>query len=256
SPPDSFSQYCSEMEAYSDEKTYRETERYWAEKLTPVPSPLTLPTVRQRPLQRTYASRRDDFPVDASLTSSLKQLGARCGASFVNTLLVAFEVYLNRLTGQSDIVVGLPTAGQAATGHFNMVGHCVNLLPLRSSVNPATTFVDHLIKRKTELLDDYDHQQYTYGSLLKVLKIKRHRARVPLIPVVFNIDIGMDSRVVFSGIRHRLLSHPRVFENCELSVNATSTAESIVLEWSYNTHLFDAATIRRMMMDFEGMLGD
>jgi amino acid adenylation domain len=256
SPPDSFSQYCSEMEAYSDEKTYRETERYWAEKLTPVPSPLTLPTVRQRPLQRTYASRRDDFPVDASLTSSLKQLGARCGASFVNTLLVAFEVYLNRLTGQSDIVVGLPTAGQAATGHFNMVGHCVNLLPLRSSVNPATTFVDHLIKRKTELLDDYDHQQYTYGSLLKVLKIKRDRARVPLIPVVFNIDIGMDSRVAFPGIRHRLLSNPRVFENFELSVNATSTAESIVLEWSYNTHLFDAATIRRMMMDFEGMLAD
>ena len=247
-------QYNREMEAYAAREEYGHTLRYWLDKFREIPEPLTVPTDRPRPEERTYQSRRDDFVLDPLLVQSIKQLGITNGLSLVNTLLISFEVYLNRLTGQSDIVIGLPTAGQASTGHFNLIGHCVNLLPVRSTVLSSIPFIEHLKNRKPQLLDDYDHQLFTFGTLLKSLKIKRDSSRVPLVPIVFNIDMGMDANVSFPDIKHRLFSNPRAFENFEIFLNMTGSRDSFVLEWSYNTHLFDAATIKQMMADFEGLL--
>jgi len=248
------SQYNREMEAYAKSDGYQQTLRYWLDKFQEIPEPLTLPTDRFRPEERTYRSRRDDFVLDAALVQGIKQLGASNGLSLVNTLLISFEVYLSRLTGQSEVVVGLPTAGQAATGHFNLVGHCVNLLPIRSSIVSSMPFIEHLKRRKTQLLDDYDHQLFTFGTLLKSLKIKRDSSRVPLVPIVFNIDMGMDGNVSFPDIKHTLISNPRTFENFEIFLNLTGSRDTFVLEWSYNTHLFDAETIKKMMNDFESLL--
>jgi len=60
-------------------------------------------------------------------------MGAKSGCSLVTTLMVSYEVFLHLLTGQDDIVLGIPTAGQSATDNYALVGHCVNLLPLRSN---------------------------------------------------------------------------------------------------------------------------
>ena len=51
-------------------------------------------------------------------------------------LLAGFEVLLARLSGQEDVVVGVPAAGQSVGGHDGLVGHCVNMLPLRARVDP------------------------------------------------------------------------------------------------------------------------
>ena len=65
------------------------------------------------------------------LARRLKELGARNGCTFLNVLLAGFSAFIHRLTGQDDIVIGLPAAGQSIDGRDHLVGHCVNLLPLR-----------------------------------------------------------------------------------------------------------------------------
>src|SRR6185312_9164110 len=107
-----------------------------------------------------------------------------------------------------DLVVGLPSSGQAASGLTNVVGHCVNLLPLKSHIDPALPFTDYLKKRKKEVLDAYDHQRLTFGELIKKLYIPRDPSRVTLVPVMFNIDMGMDNSVAFDGLRFKLISNP------------------------------------------------
>lgn len=86
------------------------------------------------------------------------------------------------------------------------------------------------------------------------MKIQRDPSRVPLIPVVFNIDMGMDSNVNFEGLTFKLLSNPRAFETFEIFLNASGSEDSFVLEWSYNTTLFKASTIKGMMLTFEKIL--
>src|SRR5690606_40592334 len=91
-------------------------------------------------------------------------------------------------------------------------------------------------------------------TLLKKLAIARDSSRIPLIPIVFNIDIGMDANVSFSGLEHTLSNDPRSFENFEIFLNITGTEQVITFEWSYNTQLFKSATIERMMNEFEALL--
>ena len=252
---DSFSAYALMLEEQAHSVEVVEAEAYWLNQFAgPVPV-LDLPTDRPRPSLRTFASAREDWDVSPQLVTQLKQLGTQSGCSFMSTLLAGFEVWLYRLTGQSDVVVGVLAAGQAATGMYNLVGHCVNLLPMRSQVIGHQTFSDYLQVRKSTILDAYDHQQFTFGSLVEKLKIPRDASRIPLVPVLLNIDQGLDnSKLPFDGLTAELLSNPRAYENFELSVNATELNGRLTLEWQYNTNLFDAATIRRRISEFETLL--
>ncbi|HTF27513.1 MAG TPA: amino acid adenylation domain-containing protein, partial [Flavitalea sp.] len=215
---------------------------------------MNLPVDFQRPVVRTFKSRRDDFKVDGSLVDRVKKMGAKAGCSFVTTMLAAFEVLLHHVTGQDDIVLGLPAAGQSANGSDNLIGHCVNLLPLRSFPVDNITFDEYLKTRKKAIFDAYDRQQFTFGSLLKKLPLSRDRSRVPLVPVIFNIDTAMNNGVFFEGLKHKLISNPRAFETFEIFLNVTGSEDALFLEWSYNIQLFSPATISGMMEKFEKIL--
>jgi len=250
-----FSNYSKEELAYLKTEEYKEAESYWINQYNEVPV-LNIPTDKPRPSTRTFKSQRLDFQISKEMIDRVKKMGSKSGASLVSTLIASFETYLHLLTKQSTIVLGLPASGQSATGNYELVGHCVNMLPLKSKPTGSLSFTDYLQKRKSEILNDYDHQQFTFGTLLKKLSIARDSSRIPLIPVIFNIDMGMDANVSFSGLKHQLSSDPRSFENFEIFLNITGTGQALTFEWSYNTHLFRVETIKRMMNEFEALLED
>ncbi|MGI4751304.1 MAG: non-ribosomal peptide synthetase [Janthinobacterium lividum] len=248
------SDYVSEQLQAIQTETYVQTKQFWLDQFaTKIPETL-LPTEFPRPKTRTYKSRRNDFKLNPQLIAAIKKTGAKTGCSFVVTLLSAFEIWLHQLTKQQDIVLGLPAAGQSVAGYYGLTGHCVNLLPLKSSYQPETTFNSYLKQRKSEVLDALEHQQFSLGSLLKLLPIKRDASRIPLIPVVFNMDMNMDDGVVFTGLSHQLHYNARAFETFELFLNASGSEKDLTLEWSYNTQLFKPETIQKMMTGFEKLL--
>ena len=249
-----FSQYALDQLAFSETDEYKNIVQYWVDQFKDDAPVLNLPTDFPRPSVRTYKSQRDDYALNKELVSLVKAMGAKAGCSFVTTLLSAFEVFLHRVTGQNDIVLGLPAAGQSATGNYSLVGHCVNLLPLRTSFDGEISFLEYLKARKKQIFNDYEHQQFTFGSLLKKLNIVRDASRVPLVPVVFNIDLGLDDGVAFEGLKHQLGYNPREYENFEIFLNASGSEQLLVLEWSYNTQLFKSSTINRMMDEFKSLL--
>lgn len=248
------SDYASEQAQFKLSAAYKETENYWLNQYKDNVPVLDLPTDNPRIAPRSYKGNRMDIPISKEMASQLKAIGAKAGCSLVTTLLAAFEVFLYKETHQRDIVVGLPSSGQAASGLTNVVGHCVNLLPLRSSINPSVSFNDYLKKRKKEVLDAYDHQRLTFGELIKKRYIQRDPSRIPLIPVMFNIDMGMDNAVQFEGLDFKLISNPRYYENFELYLNATGSKKGIMLEWSYNTDLFKSETIRAFNDHYHNIL--
>lgn len=253
--PDRLSQYALQRDAEAGSPEAIATEAYWLQQFAPPPAALDLPTDRPRPALRTFDADREDYDLSADLVASLKQLSKATGCSFMTTLLASFEVLLHRLTGQDDLVVGVPAAGQAATDTYNLVGHCVNLLPLRTQINGQQAFREYLQARRSTILDAYDHQQFTFGSLLTKLVLPRDPSRIPLVSVIFNLDQGLDSdRLPFDGLTVECFSNPRRFENFELYVNATEFSDKVTLEWQYNTNLFDATTIRRRIREFETLL--
>ncbi len=249
-----YSDYAAQVLQNAHGPEHERVERFWLERFAPPLPRLDLPTDHPRPRVRTFEGDRFDLVVDPELVRALRRTATRAGASFVTTLLTAFEVWLHRITGCSDLVVGLPAAGQSDMGMKELVGHCVNLLALRSSISPERSFLEHLRERRSQVLDAFDHQRYTFGTLLGKLKVPREAGRIPLVPVVFNVDMNMDDGVAFDGLQHRFTSNPRAYENFELFLNATGKEDHLVLEWSYNRGLFERATIERWAHAFAGLL--
>ncbi len=217
---------------------------------------LDLPCDRPRPPIRTQRAGREDHVLPADLLAGVRQLGTRRGASLFATLIAGFSALLHRLTGQDDVVIGVPAAGQAASGQEGLVGHCVHMLPLRIQPHGELPFERLIDQSRSMLLDAYDHQRITFGRLLRALPIPRERSRLPLMSVIFNIDQALTGEHdAMPGLQLDLDSNARRFETFELFVNAVDLgAAGMRLECQYNADLFDAQTVARWLSGFELLL--
>ncbi|KLT66998.1 non-ribosomal peptide synthetase [Pedobacter sp. BMA] len=250
--PEAFqvSQFALVQEEYLRSQTFHETEQFWLQHFQHRIPEVNLPADFPRGALRTYHSRRIDQLLHQDVIETLRKCGAKIGCSLVTTMLSLFEILIHKKTLQTEMVIGLPSAEQAVTEFYNLVGHCVNILPIKSRIDPDVSLTDYLKAKREQLMDVYEHQQYSFSQLLSSLKTKRNQSRIPLVPIVFNIDMGMDSDVNFFDLKHQVVSNVRQSETFELFVNATDTAEGLTLEWNYNSQLFTSESINKMMDDF------
>ena len=231
----------------------REDEDYWAKQYADSIPVLELPIDRARASLKSFNSARKELRLDAALYDSLKKVGAKHGCTLFVTLLACFEALLSRLSGQQDLVVGVPMAGQTLLENGHLVGHCVNLIPLRCQIDPTARFVDHLKSVRGSVLDAQSHQHLTFGSLLRRLNIARDPSRKPLVSVTFNIDrIGVPFD--FGELTLEAVESPKRFLNFEISINIVDTGRDMLVECDYNTDLFTAATIGRWLGHYKVLL--
>jgi amino acid adenylation domain-containing protein len=222
--------------------------RYWVSRFDSSVPVLDLPSDRVRPARRTFNSRREELVVEPSLLDAIRKIGARNGASLHASLFSMYAALIARLGSTDEVVVGVPAAAQAAEGAESLVGHGVNLLPVRIGVDVEEDFVSFLKRARGTVLDAYDHQSSTFGSVLQKLKLDRDPSRLPLVAVQFNLDSAITPESLsLSGLRVSLRSLPRHFENFELFLNASQVDGGLVLECQYNSDLFDASTVRRWL---------
>ncbi|MDE0840493.1 MAG: condensation domain-containing protein, partial [Kiritimatiellae bacterium] len=214
--PYPFSAFAAEEKRRFTSGDFAVDEAYWLDQFKGTLPVLEIPVDRERPPVKTYRGHRIDIKIPDDITRGLKRVGSEAGSTFVNVLLSAFKVFISRMSGQPDVVVGLPAAGQMSVGQDSLVGHCVNLLPLRSHVDLSEPYVDYLRTIRSTLLGAYEHQWYTFGTLISKLNPLRIPGHIPLIPVIFNIDQSIDmGDIFFKGLQLEFLSNPGNFENFE-----------------------------------------
>lgn len=247
-PAPSFAEHA-EQQTGSDARRANEADtHWWLQQHQPVADALDLPADFARTPARSTASRREDLTLPPSLVEPLRALGSQHGASLFVTLFSAFAGLLARLSGQADLVVGVPAAGQAVNGEPGLVGHCVQLLPLRTQPELDRPFTEVLAQQRTVVLDAYEHPHCTFGQLLQKLQLLRDPARPPLVSLLFNLDSAIpEAGLATPALRTRLHSNPRTHETFELFLNATQAEDALVLECQYHTALFEAGTIRRWL---------
>jgi amino acid adenylation domain-containing protein len=265
--PDDLSDYSVELINFTRKSSYKDTKKFWTEYLSnPVPD-LKLPLDKGRPKYRTYACEVLEVPFEEHLLAKTKEFSGKQKVSLNHTLLSVFEIFLSDWTDQKDIVVGLPVAGQLLMNKPSLIGHCVHLLPLRSKIDPIQTFSEYLQARRKSYNQTLDHQAISFGSMVQDLQIKRDPARIPLIPITFNIDMGMDKMLAFKGLEHKLISNPKAYANFEIIINLFSSANENIFEWTYNKDLFDELSIaaagsrymaflEKILLNPEAKLGD
>ncbi|HMQ54320.1 MAG TPA: aminotransferase class III-fold pyridoxal phosphate-dependent enzyme, partial [Anaerolineae bacterium] len=251
--PTSFVAYATaEAEAQASPEV-AQTYQYWLDQFADLPSPLDLPTDRPRPAMKSYSGGTVKRTFKPEVAQALKRTAAAQGVTLFTMLLAAYNLLLSRLTGQEDIVVGVSAAGQAMTGQAPLVGHCVNLLPLRSRLDSEASFKDFLASIRIAVLDAYDHQQCTFGSILQRLKLGRDPSHLPLVQATFNLDPDLVGHG-FHGLAASMEPVPKQAVNFDIFFNINEGQGGLTANCHYNTDLFDEETISRWLGHYETLL--
>ena len=248
-----FSSYALKEHEEAELGTYAQNERYWVEAFAGRAPVLDLPTDRPRGAVKSYKGATLHASLDAELCAEIKKASAKLGCSLFVTLLSGFQILLHRLTRQSEVVVGISAAGQALLDDASLVGHCVHFLPMLSSLPDVCPIKDHLAATRLQLLDAYDHQEFTYGTLLQKLSIPRDPSRLPLIEVQFNLE-KLGANLHFEGLLTEMQPNPKGFVNTDLFLNVTETGDGLLLNCDYNTDLIDESTLERWLASYARIL--
>jgi glutamate-1-semialdehyde-2,1-aminomutase len=255
--PVQFSEYVL-SQAGEESSEFVQSEAYWLEKYRDSVPVLALPADKPRPVEPSFAGHRQTMTLDTSTYLELKQWSAQQDVTLFTTLLAGFNVLLHHLTKQSDLVVGIHAAGQLAmSGGDNLIGHCVNLLPLRSRVSCNPTFASYLGEVKQTAMEAYEHQTYPVLRLIKKLNLRRDPSRMPLIAVVFNLDkVKVDDVSAATPAEQRVIasSNPPSFLQWELSLNIIEANNKLLVGCDHQTDLFEVETVRRWMGHYETIL--
>lgn len=246
--PMQYSQYVQWQTRIQESPEMAEARSYWLAQYARPVEQLALPTDYARPPLKTYNGSRVSLSFSSSLSKKLRAASVRQRCTMLALLLTGYQILLQRLSGQEDIVVGIPAAGQLAAGDPNLVGYCVNLLPVRCRVTPELSLQACIQHTKTQLLDAYTHQVYPFLHLIKVLHIPRSSSQTPLISTLFTLDAPRETSLFHTQL-DATVNHSGS-TTFDLSLTAIQTSEQIVLHCDYNTDLFTATTIERWLRYF------
>jgi amino acid adenylation domain-containing protein len=234
-------------------REYKSKSDYWNNQLaSPLPI-LDLPTDYSRPNVQRFNGGSKSFSID-SLSVKLKKLLSEENTTLHSGLLAIYSIFLYKITGQDDVVIGSPVLGRTNSAFQNMPGMFGNTLPIRLGYKKGTTFRDYLSKVKSTILDAINHQEFDISDIVRSLNHKRDPSRNPLFDTLFVLQVEN-----LSGFENSTLSlipqeYNRNRAQLDLSLEALDKGDYIRFKVDYALSLFGSETINRFIEQFTQLI--
>ncbi|MFN0056081.1 MAG: amino acid adenylation domain-containing protein [Planctomycetales bacterium] len=227
---------------------------YWKQQLTGTPAVLELPTDFPRPTVARYRGAHREIVLDASLTQALHALSRRQGVTPFMTLLAAFQVLLARYSGQEDVSVGTSIAGRNRTEVEGLIGFFINSLVVRTDLSGNPTVRELLGRVREVTLGAYSHQDLPFEKLVEELSPERSLSHSPLFQVMFVLQNTPWSSLEFPGVAVSRLAIDNATAKLDLLLSLGEQDGQLRGTLEYNTDLFQATTIERLIGHFQVLL--
>jgi non-ribosomal peptide synthetase component F len=181
------------------------------------------------------------------LRTQLATLSRREGVTLYMAFLAAFQVLLNRYTGQEDIAVGTPIAGRTRSDVESLVGLFVNTLVLRADLSGDPSFRALLKQVRLRTLEAYAHQDLPFDRLVEALHPDRDPGRSPLFSVMFALQNAPLPIPQTPELALTQIEPDTGTAKFDLTLFASEVDAGIALSAEYDTDIFEAATIDRLL---------
>ncbi len=227
---------------------------YWKHKLEGAPAVLDLPVDHPRPAVQSFRGARKQHDLPKGLAASLTALSREQNVTMFMVLLGGFSVMLGRYAGQDEVVVGSPIAGRNRVEIENLIGFFVNTLVLRTSLEGNPTFRELLGRVRETTMEAYAHQDLPFEKLVEELQPERDLSRNPLFQVMLAFQNAGAGELQLAGLEATPFGAGAQTSKFDLTLFATEHPGGLRLTFEYNTDLFEAATIDRMLVHLETLL--
>ena len=220
---------------------------YWEKQLDDIPSILHLPTDYPRPAIQTYNGSKVDFAIPEDLTNMLKELSGKEGVTLFMTLFSAFNVLLNKLTGENDICVGIPIANRNRKEIEGLIGFFVNTLVLRTKTQDTQTFDGLLNEVRNTTLEAYNHQDIPFEKIVNAISPERDMSYSPIFQVMMALQNMPMQKLKLGDAEINTFDIETETTQFDLILNLEESKNELKGYLKYNTDLFRQDTISRMI---------
>jgi amino acid adenylation domain-containing protein len=160
-------------------------------------------------------------------------------------LLAVYVVLLHRLSGQDDIVVGVPTTARDRPETESLIGYFVNTLPVRIRLDGDPEFIDVLKRVRDACLGAYDHQDAPFDRVVTELGTARDLSRPPVYQASFSYGRDPVPDAGPGGTRLERLHVDGGGARFDLELQAFESRDGLSGWFEYDTDLFTEATVAR-----------
>ncbi len=186
-----------EEAAYRESAYYAADRAHWQRVMGDRPAPVSLAGT---PAVASHAFLRATGHVPAAPADALEELAARQGTGRPAALIAAVAALVHRVTGATDIVLGLAVNARLTPAARRTPAMTANVVPLRLAVRPGLTVAELVAHTAHALRDALRHQRYPQEELRRDLGAVG--ARSPLYGPTVNLLRA--SRPTFGGLPARL----------------------------------------------------
>jgi amino acid adenylation domain-containing protein len=234
--PLSWLDLLDEEDSYRLSPRHARDRQYWLEHLRDLPAPVSLSGRRPGWPGATVESR---LAIPRSVADRLAELATGLPAAIAGIT----ALYLAKMTGADDIVIGVPLAARPSPKLRSIVGMTANVVPLRFQIDPTTSSAGLLRQAGRRLRGALRHQRYWAAAMRQDLG--RTADQPELFGTVVNF-IPADEQIAFAFMQARVhnLGNFRV-DDVAFIVFAAAAGADIGVSLRANSALYDTPALDR-----------
>ncbi|WP_420977009.1 amino acid adenylation domain-containing protein [Bacillus vallismortis] len=190
---------------YRASEQYEKDRRFWLNRFADEPEVVSLADRAPRTSNR-FLRHTAHLPL--SDVNTLKEAARYFSGTWHEVMIAVTAVYVHRMTGAEDVVLGLPMMGRIGSASLKVPAMVMNLLPLRLSVSSSMSFSELIQQISREIRSLRRHHKYRHEELRRDLKLigENHRLFGPQMNLM-PFDYGLDFAGA-QGTTHNLSAGP------------------------------------------------
>ncbi|MGC5775192.1 amino acid adenylation domain-containing protein [Paenibacillus pabuli] len=180
-----YSDWINDQSSWLQSSECIRAESYWLSELKEPLPVLDLPADFTRPPVKTYNGDYLIYRFDGMRSFQFKELAKKTDVTPYMLMLSMYSLFLNKLTGNEDIMIGCPIAGRDSHQSENVIGLIMNMVNIRVNFEELSTCRELLAHVKQKSLQAYKFGKYPFDLLVSRVNPERDLSRSPIFSTMF-----------------------------------------------------------------------
>jgi hypothetical protein len=237
----------------------KKQEEYWLERFKGEILRAEIPTDYPRTKFLNYEGRTFEIEIDRGLVKEIRKFVIERNGTLFMMLLSVYYVFLLKLTGEKDIILGVAHFGRNHVDLEKIIGMFINTLAFRNYPEFDKKFIDFFEEVKKNTIKDFENQDYPFEKLLDKIELKREQNRTPLFDVLFNYIRNTNAKDIMESSLGKLKIKPYNYEEettkFDLTYYVFENEDEVKIRCQYRSKLFNEDTIKYYMKEYVKLLG-
>lgn len=234
--------------------------QYWQQKLADLPAVHSLPLDTPRPLVKQYDGAMFSSDVSGQLSQQLLLLASQLKLTPFMLIHTALSMVLARHSNSTDIVIGTPFANRSQSELESLIGYFANTIVLRINTQQGS-ILQMFEEVKQTHLDAQANQDIPFDQLVEKLRIERSSAITPLFQIMLTTNTRYNggggnnqNSDLLPGLTQTEGAGGFAQAKFDLHVDMVLDDQGGNIQWTYDTHLFNEATMVRLNQHLHTLL--